>query len=78
METEMKRQMTNVQKSELIYNNPSNAFYKLITSDNYQFFSDAFYIAEKTIIEITGCYNTDNSIIAQKQVLLHMLSMELL
>ena len=74
----MKRQMTNAQQCELIHNNPQNAYYHLINGDNYGFFFDAFYIAEQTIIEITGCYNTDNSMIAQKHVLLHMLNMKLL
>lgn len=74
----MKSQMTNVQKSELIRNNPEIAYYHLIDGDNYGFFFDAFYIAEQTIFEVTGCYNTDNSIIARKHVLLHMLNMKLL
>ena len=70
--------MTNEQKKELILNVTNDAFYKLITSDNYQFFADAFFIAEQTAMEITGVYSSKNSIIAQKHVLLRMLNLNLL
>ena len=66
------------QKRELILNGTNDAFHKLITSDNYQFFSDAFYIAEQAAMEITGVYSSKNSMIAQKHVLLRMLNLNLL
>lgn len=70
--------MTNEQKKELILNGTNDAYHKLITSNNYQFFSDAFFIAEQAAMEITGIYSSKNSMIAQKHVLLRMLSLNLL
>ena len=70
--------MTNEQKKELIVSNPKNAYYELINRSNFSFYSDAFFIAEQAIIEITEGYSTHNSYIAQKHVLLRMLDINLL
>ena len=69
--------MTITEKRELILNGTNDAFHKLITSENYQFFSDAFFIAEQAAMEITGVYSSKNSMIAQKHVLLRMLDINL-
>ena len=69
--------MTITEKRELIVSNPKNAYYELINRSNFSFYSDAFFIAEQAIIEITEGYSTHNSYIAQKHVLLRMLDINL-
>jgi hypothetical protein len=69
----MKTEMNLIQKTALITENALDAYYELITQDNYSFYSDAMEVAEASMIELNGCHSTKQHEIATKYVLLQML-----
>jgi hypothetical protein len=74
----MKNEMTLREKRELIVSNPAKAFHEFITAENYQMFSAITMAADTTLIEVVGCFTTENSIKAKKNAMLVMVNLELI
>lgn len=67
-----------VRVAQLIRENPIDAYYVLITQENYSYYSDAMEVAEASMIELNGCHSSKQHEIATKYVLLQMLRKGLL
>lgn len=72
------KQLNFIEKDALIRNSPIDAYYKLVSNENYSYYSDAMEIAEASMIEVNGCHSTKQHLIAVKYVLLQMLRKNLI
>lgn len=77
-QTNQIKELNFIDKTALIRSNPLDAYYKLISNDNYGYYSDAMEIAEASMTELSGCHSTKQHLIAVKYVLLQMLRKNLL
>lgn len=72
------KELNFIEKDALIRNSPIDAYYKLVSNENYSYYSDAMEIAEASMIELNGCHSTKQHLIAVKYVLLQMLRKNLI